>query len=247
MLNPPNRRFTRPLYDTNIPLMPAPIVANARFSEARYQKALAAFQRNPRSAMRHGYLPFRRQLRDFTSKALGILYVIKDVAMVNYVMATTSSGTKQATSSTRKTRVTGRHARERVRVTVYLDEPLANWGKQQEGGLSELLRRLLVDARQEQSQVSGHYPQELMTPYKRLIDKKLAQGLTATEEQELAQVCESINTYDRASPAWQRAEKTAAAIDQEFAQLRSFIEDTGRRPLPLGGGGMRTYLPKASD
>ena len=127
-------------------------------------------------------------------------------------------------TTTSRAKATGRHARERVRVTVYLDEPLANWGKQQEGGLSELLRRLLVDARQEQSQTPGHYPQELMAPYKRLIDKKLAQGLTPAEEQELAQVCEGINAYDRASPAWQRAEKTAAAIDQEFAELRRFIE-----------------------
>ena len=69
-----------------------------------------------------------------------------------------------------------------------------------------------------------------MTPYKRLIDKKLAQGLTAAEEQELAQVYEGINAYDRASPAWQRAQKTAAAIDQEFAELRKFIESHPKKP-----------------
>lgn len=149
-------------------------------------------------------------------------------------MATTTTGTvattEKAKSPSRKTKATGRQARERVRVTVYLDEPLANWGKQQEGGLSELLRRLLVDARQEQSQTPGHYPPDLMIPYKRLIDKKLAQGLTAAEEQELAQVYEGINAYDRASPAWQRAQKTAAAIDQEFAELRKFIESHPKKP-----------------
>lgn len=148
--------------------------------------------------------------------------------MIKYFMAATTTGTvataEKAKSPSRKTKATGRQARERVRVTVYLDEPLASWGKQQEGGLSELLRRLLVDARQEQSQTPGYYPPELMAPYKRLIDKKLAQGLTAAEEQELAQVCEGINAFDRASPAWQRAQKTAAAIDQEFAELRRFIE-----------------------
>ena len=140
-------------------------------------------------------------------------------------MATTTAG-----ATTTRKKATGRQARERVRVTVYLDEPLANWGKQQEGGLSELLRRLLVDARQEQSQLPGRYPPELMTPYKRLTDKKLAQGLTASEEQELAQVKEGINAFDRASPAWQMAQKTAAAIDQEFADLRRFIESHPKKP-----------------
>lgn len=131
-----------------------------------------------------------------------------------------------AATTTRKktTKATGRQVRDRVRVTVYLDEPLASWGKQQEGGLSELLRRLLMDARQEQSQIPGRYPPELMAPYHRLTDKKLAQGLTPQEEQELAQTKEAINAFDRASPAWQRAQETAVAIDQEFAELRRFIE-----------------------
>ncbi|WP_395137787.1 hypothetical protein [Armatimonas sp.] len=141
-------------------------------------------------------------------------------------MATTSRKTTSASGS--KARATtprkSRQARERVRVTVYLDEPLANWGKQQEGGLSELLRRLLMDAQQEQNSSHQHYPIEIMTPYKRLIDKKLAQGLTVDEEQELVQVRECINAFDRASPAWQRAQETATAIDQQLTDLRTFIQ-----------------------
>lgn len=141
-------------------------------------------------------------------------------------MATTSRKTNSAPGS--KTRATtprkSRQVRERVRVTVYLDEPLANWGKQQEGGLSELLRRLLLDAQQEQSSSHQHYPPEIMTPYKRLIDKKLAEGLTPEEERELAQVRESINAFDRASPTWQTMQKAAAAIDQELSDLRTLIQ-----------------------
>jgi hypothetical protein len=153
--------------------------------------------------------------------------------MINYFMATTTTGTvataEKAKSPSRKTKATGRQARDRVRVTVYLDEPLANWGKQQEGGLSELLRRLLVDARQEQSQTPSHYPPELMAPYKRLIDKKLAQGLTHEEEQELTQVRERMGAFDRALPSWERSEAIAAAIDQEFADIRALIESSPKK------------------
>ncbi|WP_395090298.1 hypothetical protein [Armatimonas sp.] len=39
----------------------------------------------------------------------------------------------------------------RVRTTVYLDELLAEWGKQQPGGLSEVVRRLL---KQEQARIN---------------------------------------------------------------------------------------------
>ena len=35
----------------------------------------------------------------------------------------------------------------RVRTTIYLDEALADWGKHQPGGLSELMRRLLEQER----------------------------------------------------------------------------------------------------
>jgi len=45
---------------------------------------------------------------------------------------------------------------ERIRTTVYLDPELVDWGKVQPGGLSELMRRLLQDAKQksEAGQVS---------------------------------------------------------------------------------------------
>lgn len=152
--------------------------------------------------------------------------------MINYLMATTTTGTASTADKVKapsqKTKAT-RQARGRVRVTVYLDEPLASWGKQQAGGLSELLRRLLVDARQEQSQMPSHYPPELMAPYKRLIDKKLAQGLTHEEELELAQVRERMGAFDRSLPSWERSEAIAAAIDQEFADIRALIESSPKK------------------
>ena len=137
--------------------------------------------------------------------------------------AATIAATSTASSSS------GRQARDRVRVTVYLDEPLASWGKQQEGGLSELLRRLLLDAREEQSHPPSHYPADLMTPYKRLIDKKLAQGLVAEEERELAQIRERMNAFDRSLPSWKRSEAISGAIDQEFADLRRLIETSPKK------------------
>ena len=104
-----------------------------------------------------------------------------------------------------KRRRVGR-AVKRVRVTVYLDEPLASWGKQQEGGLSELLRHLLNEARQQQGAPPQHYPTELMAPYHQLIDKKLNQGLTPEEERELSQLRERMNAYDRSLPSWEQGE-----------------------------------------
>ena len=130
---------------------------------------------------------------------------------------------------------TGRQARDRVRVTVYLDEALASWGKQQEGGLSELLRRLLLEARQEQGASPEHYPAELMAPYTTLVDKKLAQGLTPEEERELVAVRERMNAYDRSLPTWERTEAIAAAIDNELADLRRLIETRPRKPKAKAG------------
>lgn len=116
-----------------------------------------------------------------------------------------------------------------MRVTVYLDEPLASWGKQQEGGLSELLRRLLTEAQQELGTSPQHYPAELMTPYKKLIDKKLAQGLTPEEERGLSGIRERMNAFDRSLPSYERSEAIAAAIDQELADLRQLIETSPKK------------------
>ena len=112
----------------------------------------------------------------------------------------------------------------RVRVTVYLDEALAEWGKQQEGGLSDLLRRLLGEAQQEQTLAPDRYPPELRAQYRQLIDKKLDRGLSAQEEQELAQVKGRINEVDHRSPGEKRIEAAARAVDQELADIRRFIE-----------------------
>ncbi|MGC4043644.1 MAG: hypothetical protein QM758_07540 [Armatimonas sp.] len=119
---------------------------------------------------------------------------------------------------------------KRVRVTVYLDEVLTEWGKRQEGGLSELLRRLLGEAKQEQEQTPDRYPPELRGEYRRLIDKKLAIGLSADEEQELARVKQRVNEIDRASLGWKQMEAGAAAVDQELADLRRFIESQPKKP-----------------
>ena len=121
---------------------------------------------------------------------------------------------------------------ERVRVTVYLDEPLANWGKQQEGGLSELLRHLLKEAQQEQSQTQDRYPPELRAQYQALIGKKLAQGLSAMEESTLAQIKERINAIDRGTSSRKTMEAAAARVDQELADLRHFIQSKPRKMAP---------------
>lgn len=116
----------------------------------------------------------------------------------------------------------------RVRVTVYLDETLADWGKRQEGGLSDLMRRLLSEAQwREEGTPAGRsdpYPPELRAAYRRLIDRKLAAGLTAPEEAELEQVRARINAADRSSAAWRERELAADAIDAELAELRREIE-----------------------
>ena len=134
-----------------------------------------------------------------------------------------------------KRRRAGRAAK-RVRVTVYLDEPLASWGKQQEGGLSELLRHLLMEARQQQGAPPQHYPTELMTPYRQLIGKKLNQGLPPEEERELSQLRESMNAYDRSLPSWEQGEAIAAAIDKEFAELRTLIESSPKKARTVQAG-----------
>lgn len=134
-----------------------------------------------------------------------------------------------------KRRRAGRAAK-RVRVTVYLDEPLASWGKQQDGGLSELLRHLLTEARQQQGASPQHYPTELMTPYRQLIDKKLNQGLTPEEERELSQLRERMNAHDRSLPSWEQGEAIAAAIDKEFAELRTLIESSPKKSRAVKAG-----------
>lgn len=117
-----------------------------------------------------------------------------------------------------------RKAADRVRVTVYLDEPLASWGKQQEGGLSELLRRLLEDAWDEQGRAPGAYPPELIARYHELVDKKLANGLTLDDELALASVCEEIDAWERSSPGRRQRDAAVAALDRELAELRSLLQ-----------------------
>jgi len=118
----------------------------------------------------------------------------------------------------------------RVRVTLYLDEPLVEWGKHQAGGLSDLVRRLLADAHTHQDNAldariaSAPYPAELRAAYQQRIDKKLRFGLTPEEAQELEQIRARINALDRSTEAWQRREIAAAAIDHELAVLRREIE-----------------------
>lgn len=112
----------------------------------------------------------------------------------------------------------------RTRVTVYLDEPLADWGKRQEGGLSDLLRRLLVEAREQAVQTEIFYPADLLANYRTLIERKLTQGLTAVEESELSRTRALINAADRVSLTALERERSAQAIDEEFAALRQRIE-----------------------
>jgi hypothetical protein len=130
-------------------------------------------------------------------------------------------------------------AADRVRVTLYLDEPLAEWGKSQGSGLSDLVRRLLADARTQQEggadAVAGidPYPVELRADYRRLIDRKLHSGLTREEESELAEVRAQINAFDRVADAWRRRQ-AAAAVDRELTDLRAAIE-----ALPVRAEGER--------
>ncbi|MES2463587.1 MAG: hypothetical protein V4671_23685 [Armatimonadota bacterium] len=113
----------------------------------------------------------------------------------------------------------------RVRVTVYLDESLADWGKQQQGGLSGLIRRLLANAySQEGSSYTPDYPLELRAAYNRLIDQKLSTGLSPEEEAELADVRGQINTWDRQKSTWNKGEQSAYAVDRALADLRREIE-----------------------
>lgn len=112
----------------------------------------------------------------------------------------------------------------RVRVTVYLDAPLAEWGKQQAGGLSDLLRRLLDQAQSEQGQHTDHYPPALREAYQHLIQKKLGEGLSAIEEQQLARVRDQINQRDRGTLRQQQLERAATVLDEELRELRQELE-----------------------
>lgn len=112
----------------------------------------------------------------------------------------------------------------RVRVTLYLDSTLADWGKRQKGGLSDLVRNLLVEAQRRDSPTQDRYPADLRIAYQRLINRKLESGLSAAEEEALAAIRQRINAIDRASPEWQIAEQAASAIDQELQALRAEIE-----------------------
>jgi hypothetical protein len=135
-----------------------------------------------------------------------------------------------ATVSTKKKRPGPLAKPGRVRVTVYLEEPLAEWGKTQPGGLSDLLRRLLSDAQQQIVEESRDlYPAELRVAYKRLIDRKLAVGLNTEEELELSQIRASFNDLDRISPVWEEQERASQAIDAELADIRRRIESLPAR------------------
>jgi hypothetical protein len=121
----------------------------------------------------------------------------------------------------------------RVRVTVYLDETLAEWGKHQEGGLSQLIRNLLSAKKDMPSSSSaiveqvGNYPIALRENYQTLIAKKLQNGLSAEEQYLLEDIRVQINAIDRASPTWQYGERAAQSIDAEIMALRREIEALG--------------------
>lgn len=118
----------------------------------------------------------------------------------------------------------------RVRVTVYLDKPLVQWGKEQEGGLSDLMRRLLIEEQVRQgNMLTELYPEGLRVAYQQLIGRKLRVGLTADEEQELAQIRARINAADRTNSVWRLREQAAIAIDQELNDLARIIEGLPER------------------
>jgi hypothetical protein len=113
----------------------------------------------------------------------------------------------------------------RVRVTLYLDEALAEWGKQQDGGLSELVRNLLVAEKDHKiAEQIDYYPVELRANYQKLIRKKLDIGLTEKEENTLEDIRAQINAIDRTTPMQQHREKAMAVIEKEIADLRREIE-----------------------
>jgi hypothetical protein len=127
----------------------------------------------------------------------------------------------------------------RVRVTLYLDGPLAEWGKHREGGLSDLVRRLLAEERSRIAEGGGAaaaateptaaagadpYPAELRAEYRRLVDRRLRSGLSPDEERELEAVRARINALDRVGAAWRERESAAGTVDRELADLRREIE-----------------------
>lgn len=109
-------------------------------------------------------------------------------------------------------------------MTVYLDETLVSWGKQQEGGLSNLMRQLLANARDEKADAPADYPLELRAAYNRLINAKLGVGLSPEQERELADVRARINQFDRESSIGAMCERAALVVDEELARLRREIE-----------------------
>lgn len=112
----------------------------------------------------------------------------------------------------------------RARVTVYLDESLAEWGKRQEGGLSDLLRRLLAEAHEQKASAPAFLAGDVLARYHALADRKLSAGLTASEEIEWNRLRDEINAADRESPLAREQERTARFVDEEFARLRERIE-----------------------
>ncbi len=112
----------------------------------------------------------------------------------------------------------------RARVTVYLDESLAEWGKRQEGGLSDLLRRLLAEAHNQDVPALVSLDGRALARYHALVDRKLAAGLTAQEESEWDRLRSDIAAADRESPRADQRERAARFIDEEFARLRGQIE-----------------------
>lgn len=112
----------------------------------------------------------------------------------------------------------------RARVTVYLDESLAEWGKRQEGGLSDLLRRLLAEAHEQNVSPPAAPRTDALARYHALADKKLSAGLTAREQIEWNRLRDVINAADRESPIAREREHAARLVDEEFARLRERIE-----------------------
>jgi hypothetical protein len=113
----------------------------------------------------------------------------------------------------------------RVRVTLYLDETVAEWGKQQEGGLSELVRNLLAHQKESIAiEQAGDYPILLRENYQTLITKKLQIGLTKEEDRELESIRQQINAIDRTTKTWQYGEQAAQQINNQLESLRQEIE-----------------------
>jgi hypothetical protein len=112
----------------------------------------------------------------------------------------------------------------RVRVTLYLDAETAEWGKHKDGGLSELVRRLLAEAKAGEEPYQDPYPPELRATYRRLIELKHRGALTEADEKELAATRDRINEIDRTTATWKRREQAQARLEAEITRIRCEIE-----------------------